>query len=335
MRRRCATQGFTLFDIPRERGGGGVHPQTALLTQFLCGYVDCDLRDVAHCGHGAFVLQWGPTELRKRWADRLGAGDMIGFATTERGGSSLRNVRASAEISHERIRIDGTKRFISRLHEADAFIVTCTVGGELVAVLVDADAAGLIRHDRQQSGLSGWSWGDLEMRAVTVPRSQLICGKARGAFEAHFAYYRPMAAALCLGAAAKVLDRVGEDLHRRKDAGEIEDIRSSAAERAGSAYAQILGAFALVGQAVSCPYGSPEAPVVARAAKALAVQTSRDVLEDLALLLGAAGFEASHPVAKARRDVAAFLYADGMHDALLRSVGYEALAAPSRSRSDK
>lgn len=325
VRRTIAAQGLGLLDLDPQIGGAGHGPVAAVLVHFVCGYADCDLRDVAHAGHGTAILLWGAPSVRAEWSQRLQAGQLVGIAATERGGSSLRNVRATIRRHGDELRVRGGKRFVSRLHDADAFVVFGLLDGQPAAVIVEGDAPGLTRTDRQPLGLAGWTWGDLRFEDVRVPAQHLLTRDGRALFEAHFAFYRPMVAALCLGAAAKVLDSVADSLHDRVTAREIRTIRATAAERAGAAYAQILAGFALTLRAATSPYGHTETVLLARAAKAYAVQTAHDTLEDVALLLGATGFEFGHPVAKARRDVSAFLFADGMHDALLRSVGRSVL----------
>jgi alkylation response protein AidB-like acyl-CoA dehydrogenase len=327
LRRDLSREGLAAIDVPEDQLGAGRSARTALLGQFICGYADCDLRDVAHCGHGALILRWGDEERRALWAKRLREGQLVGIAATERGGSSLKNIACRARRRRGTLEISGRKRFVSRLEEADAFVLFCRVDAELCAVLVDAEAPGLRRQSRHPAGLTGWSWGDLELDRVLVPAADLLTTEGRAAFEAHFAYFRPMAATVCLGAAAKVLDLVAESLGERLRSGEIQTVRPSAAERAGAAFSAILAGFLLTAHAAELPYGSSQATTAARAAKAFAVQSAHDVLEDIALLLGAEGFQSDHPAAKARRDVAAFLYADGMHDALLRSLGRFALRA--------
>lgn len=51
----------------------------------------------------------------------------------------------------------------------------------------------------------------------------------------------------------------------------------------------------------------------------------------LAPLIGAAGFQRTHPIAKARADLTGLRYADGVHDSLYRSGGTSMLAEPDTS----
>ncbi|HEX9359103.1 MAG TPA: hypothetical protein VF933_35500, partial [Streptosporangiaceae bacterium] len=56
--------------------------------------------------------------------------------------------------------------------------------------------------------------------------------------------------------------------------------------------------------------------------------TANAATSDLTLLVGAAGCTASSPLEKARRDLRALLYADGIHDSLYRAAG-RALLTPA------
>lgn len=66
--------------------------QTALsqvLTQFVCGYRDIDLRDATGLGHGALIARHGSLAARQLWIPRLLAGELAGIACTEPHGGSL------------------------------------------------------------------------------------------------------------------------------------------------------------------------------------------------------------------------------------------------------
>ncbi|MFI1916660.1 hypothetical protein [Nocardia sp. NPDC020380] len=62
--------------------------------------------------------------------------------------------------------------------------------------------------------------------------------------------------------------------------------------------------------------------------KAHGIDTTYQAVTELAQLLGAAGYRADSPVAKARRDLGALLIADGIHDTLYRSAGKHHASRP-------
>jgi alkylation response protein AidB-like acyl-CoA dehydrogenase len=88
--------------------------------------------------------------------------------------------------------------------------------------------------------------------------------------------------------------------------------------------AALLGTLAIVrlGEA-----GDVRADLWARIGKAHGVETALAAVDELVPLVGAAGFIAASPLAKARADLAALQYADGIHDSLYRSGGTTLLGA--------
>jgi alkylation response protein AidB-like acyl-CoA dehydrogenase len=134
----------------------------------------------------------------------------------------------------------------------------------------------------------------------------------------HFATYRPWVAATALGGAAAVFDTVTTTLATR----DIDRIRDNALITIGRAHTQLTSA--LMGCAVAehlAEQGDHHAEIWGAAAKAHGVDSAHQATTELALLAGAAGFQADSPIAKTRRDLAGLLLADGIHDSLYRSAG--------------
>jgi alkylation response protein AidB-like acyl-CoA dehydrogenase len=205
-------------------------------------------RDVAHVGDGNLFLRHGSPEQCAFWTPRILGGALVAIAATERqGGSNVRHVRTVLNKQTDRLVINGDKTFISRIEEADAFVVFCRhhETGNLAAICEPADASGIKRRSDHPEGLGGWSRGTLGFNDVAVE----------------------------------------PDVER----------------------------------------GDPRAETWSRSAKAHRVETAHNAAQDVARLLGARGFRAQCVTAKAMRDIRAYLYADGMHDALLRSAGRELL----------
>jgi alkylation response protein AidB-like acyl-CoA dehydrogenase len=90
----------------------------------------------------------------------------------------------------------------------------------------------------------------------------------------------------------------------------------------GRAYAQINAGLLVAFTAERlAETGDAQAEVWGCAVKAHAVDTANATTSDLTLLVGATGCTASSPLDKARRDLRALLYADGIHDSLYRAAG--------------
>lgn len=328
-RRALCERGFGGLDVPERSGGAGLGPREQLMVQVLCGWHDADFRDIAHVGHGNLLLRHGSAEQRAIWTPRLLNGALVAIATTERqGGSNVRRANTILSRLADRLVIRGEKTFVSRIEEADAIVVFCRHDetGDLTAVCVPADAHGVKRQLDCPEGLRGWSWGTLEFDDVAVDPDDVLPGDGAAIFRAHLAYYRPLVAATVVGAAARVWEQAANDLHRRCVSKHIDRVRDSALERLAAAHIALQGALLSAMRAGELvERDDPRAQIWSRSAKAHCVETAYNAAEDTARLLGARSFRAESVTAKALRDIRGYLYADGMHDALLRSAGRELL----------
>ncbi|WP_198586871.1 acyl-CoA dehydrogenase family protein [Glycomyces xiaoerkulensis] len=298
-------------------------PQWQAAAQFLAGYRDLDLREATGTGHGQMILDHAPPDLAAYWRDRLAAGGLVGIAATEaHGGSRIREITTAAVPGADgRWRINGSKRWVSRLTEAEAFVVfTRDPDGSIAAVVVDADSRGLTRQMVDPAGLGGWSWGLLHLDRVAVdPGTHLLGRPGKGAaiFRSHFARFRPLVTACALGAAAGVCDRVRATLATRLATSDLPRVRDNAMIALGQSWAAINAATLLAFHAAR----DGTAGAAPTAGKAHGVDVAVQAVDRLAPLIGAVGFQRSHPIAKARSDLAALQYADGIHDSLYRSAG--------------
>ncbi|WP_316779989.1 acyl-CoA dehydrogenase family protein [Streptomyces sasae] len=312
---------------PSPLGERSVLAATLALAGFVCGWYDLDLRDTVGPGHGRMILRHGSPALRESWARRLTAGALVGIAATERhGGSRLTEITARLMPDAQGWRLTGEKCWVSRLNEAAAFVVFAKdPNGRIQAAVVPADAPGVTRYPETPSGLAGWAWGTLQLHDVHLSGGDVLVmpdGDGERIFREHFAAFRPQVAAIALGAAAGVHTRVLSALQARTGIGLLPRLRDTALVTLGRTQADIQTALlGAVTAARLTAQGSPHADVWARATKVHGVETAYRAVQDLAPLIGAGGFRADSPVGKAKADLGGLLYADGIHDALLRSVG--------------
>ncbi len=267
------------------------------------------------------------TAVRDRWLSRLAAGDLVGIAATERhGGSRIQEITTAALAADGRWLISGEKIWVSRLTEATGLVVFFRDPDERIsAAILDAAAPGLSREPIAPAGLAGWSWGVLRLRQVPIdPASELIGAPSAGlsVFRAHFARFRPLVTATALGSAAGVHTAVAEALSARVRVGVLPRIRDNALIILGRTHAGLTAALLSTLATVRLgEAGDPRADLWARIGKAHGVETALAAVDELVPLVGAAGFTAASPLAKARADLGALQYADGIHDSLYRSGG--------------
>ncbi|MGP3978993.1 acyl-CoA dehydrogenase family protein [Streptomyces sp. 8N114] len=307
-------------------GNGPIGATVAALAQFVCGFHDLDLRDTVGAGHGRMILRHGSGAALDRWAVRLARGELVGVAATERhGGSRLQEITARITPAPGGWSLNGEKCWVSRLCEAAAFVVFCKDPDDRIqAVIVEAAGPGVSRAPETPSGLGGWTWGTLAFQDVHVSEPYRLGGEQGGAgiFREHFASFRPLVAATALGTAAGVHTTVTGTLRARHQIQLLPRLRDTTLVTLGRTAADLNSAFlSAVTSARLTAQDSPQADVWARSVKAHGVQTAHRAVEDLAPLVGASGFRADSPIAKARQDLGGLLYADGLHDSLLRSAG--------------
>lgn len=257
-----------------------------MLGQFICGYVDLDLRDAIGLGHGQLIARHGAPQARQRWIPRLLAGELAGIAVTEpHGGSRPAATRTQAAIGTDGVwLVSGRKTWISRLAEAAVFVVFFRApDGRLAAAAVDASEPGLHRQQLTPAGLAGWSWGILELDAVPLHRQDVLDGDGMVLLREHFARYRPLVTATALGGAAAVFDTAASALAARVASGEVPRLRDSALVTLGRTHAQI--ATALLGAAVAAHFadiGDGDAELWSAATKAHGVDVANQTAAEVA-----------------------------------------------------
>lgn len=300
-----------------------------ILAQFCVGFHDLDLRDATGPGHGAMILNEAGERTASVWRGRLQQGDLVGIAATERhGGSRIREITTSAVRQDGRWRLRGEKCWVSRLAEASGFVVFFRAPeGSITAAVVDASEPGLERELIEPLGLDGWSWGMLRLHDVPVdPANDLLgpAGSGLDVFRRHFGRFRPLVTATALGTAAGVHTFVTDSLAAACRSGTLRRVRDNALIMLGRTYAEINAALlAAISANRLASAGHPSADLVSRTGKAMGVDIAYQATADLAPLLGARGFQRISPIAKARGDLTALLYADGIHDTLYRAGGIE------------
>jgi alkylation response protein AidB-like acyl-CoA dehydrogenase len=318
-KRALHAAGVGAATAPAEAGGGGHRFLVQVGIQFLAGYHDLNLRDAAHVGHGA-VLCHDPDWRGRPELTEVIRGALVGLAATEPADDpSVSGVATMAKPVPGGYEISGQKKWISRIMEADAFVVFARSPEHLAAFYVPADAPGLRRTPVPPAGLTGWSWGELELAGVPVPASAVLGASVGGVavFRRHFTEYRPLVAATCLGAAAACVDAWVEHLVSRGDGGR--ELRGSVGERIGDLRGRVI--LALSGLITGAAHPGGVDGSWSKMVKAQAVQTSLEVARTAARNMGSECFEAKHPVRRIVRDLEAFEHADGSLGPLLADAG--------------
>ena len=169
-KRRLHAAGVGAATAPASVGGGGHRYVVQVGIQFLAGYRDLTLRDVAHVGHGALLAQDPAWHGRPELTGVI-HGALVGLAAAEpatdpQGEEELAAVSTRAMRTPDGWEISGRKAWVSRVLEADAFVVFARSPEHLGAFYVPAGAP---RADRRAGGAPGRRRG----------RPRLVLGRPR------------------------------------------------------------------------------------------------------------------------------------------------------------
>jgi alkylation response protein AidB-like acyl-CoA dehydrogenase len=336
-KRRMHAAGVGAATAPASAGGGGHRFVVQVAIQFLAGYHDLGLRDAAQVGHGA-ILCADPDWHGRPEVAAVVRGALIGLATTEPARESAVDgsldepadgptdgtdvgavtTRATRTAGGGGWRITGRKTWVSRVLEADAFVVFARSPEHLSAFYVPAGAPGMTAIVNYPAGRSGWSSGDLLLDSVAVPASARL-GTAVGGvavFRRHFAEYRPLIAATCLGAAAAAVDSWVEVA--LAEVGDGRTVPGDIVERLGDLRGKVLLALGGLLTGAGRPGGIDGS--WSKMVRARGVRTAIEVVREVAAALadtGAVG-ERAHWVLT---ELTAFEHGDGSTEPLLRSAG--------------
>ena len=330
-KRRLHVAGVGAATAPASVGGGGHRYVVQVGIQFLAGYRDLTLRDAAHVGHGALLAQDPEWHGRRELAAVI-RGSLVGLATTEpatepHGDPELAAVSTRAVRTADGWEITGRKAWVSRVEEADAFVVFARSPEHLGAFYVPSGAAGMsaVPVPRPDGGRSagGWSWGDLVLEKVAVPPTAVIGASVGGVavFRRHLADYRPLVAATCLGAAAAAVDGWVERVLAAPNSGA--GLPGPVVERLGDLRGRVVLALGglFTGAARPGAVDSSWSKMVKAQAVQTAIEVVRAVGHEMETVPGGVPDDALAAVRRARAELTAFEAADGAPAPLLRSTG--------------
>ncbi|GAB2842637.1 acyl-CoA dehydrogenase family protein [Actinocorallia aurea] len=142
--------GFGAVRVPEEFGGSGASVTQLFRLLVELGEADSNLPQIlrAHFGLLEERLHDADGEARERWLKRIGAGAIIGNATTEIGGGALGAVATVLTGDGPTWRLTGTKHYSTGSLYADWIAVLARCGDEAQGfALVPADAPGVTRVD--------------------------------------------------------------------------------------------------------------------------------------------------------------------------------------------
>ncbi|KAA2266546.1 acyl-CoA dehydrogenase [Solihabitans fulvus] len=336
-----AGAGFLAVDVPAEHGGLGRSPAELGELCAAFGGACSALRGLVTVQGmvAAAVLRWGDREQRARWLPALASGARrAAFAATEPGaGTDLSAATTSATPTVGGLRVRGRKLWVTFGAVADVYLVLAALDGKPVAVLVEADRAGVtVEPIGGQLGMRAAHLANLRFDDVVVPQENLVGAPGFGlshVVATALDHGRFTVAWGCVGLAEACLDLAAAHVGRRSQGGvrlaEHETVRAllgrdlveASAARRLCEHAAELRARAdadAIAETVLAKYAA------ARAASALS--------EHAVQLHGAAGCAQDSTVGRFFRDAKVMRIIEGADEPAELRLGEYALRRPGRSR---
>jgi acyl-CoA dehydrogenase len=265
----------------------------------------------------------GTDEQKAQWLSKLASGETIAsFALTEPdSGSDAASLKTRAVRDGDHYVVNGTKRFITNAPQAGIFTLMARTNpdepraGGITAFIVEADTPGISfgKRDRKM-GQKGAHTCDVIFENCRVPACNVIGGKEGVGFKTAMKVLdkgRIHIAAICVGAAQRVLDDALRYAMERKQFGQpIAEFQLVQAMLADS-QTELYAARCMVLDAARKRDAGENVSTEASCAKLFASEMCGRVADRAVQIHGGAGYMADYGVERFYRDVRLFRIYEG------------------------
>ena len=324
--RRYAEMGFLGVNVSADYGGLGLGNVDAFLVLEEFAKVSSAVafpifESVAGPVHA--LAHFGGEELKQRVIPAVCRGEMIvAVAMSEPdAGTALTDLRTRAEVSGDRVVINGAKRWCSGGGHSDAYLVYCRLSDApgakgIGAVFVDKDPPGFTFGEQEQlMGFRGIPDSDLYFDEVSVPVSQIVVPaggfpKLMQAFDLERCGNATMALGQASGALEEALAWVQDRRQFGKPVIEFQAVQLKLAEMAMRVEASRL----LIYRAAQGAEGGLPSILDSSIAKCVANEAAREVTSAGVQLMGGYGYSRDYPMERRMRDAWGWGIAGGTID---------------------
>jgi acyl-CoA dehydrogenase len=312
--------------IPEQYGGLDLTMEEEVLVMFELGKTSPAFRSIigttVGIGSQGIVID-GTDEQKAQWLAKLASGETIAsFALTEPdSGSDAASLKTRAVRDGDHYVVNGTKRFITNAPQAGIFTLMARTNpdepraGGITAFIVEADTPGISfgKRDRKM-GQKGAHTCDVIFENCRVPACNVIGGKEGVGFKTAMKVLdkgRIHIAAICVGAAQRVLDDALRYAMERKQFGQpIAEFQLVQAMLADS-QTELYAARCMVLDAARKRDAGENVSTEASCAKLFASEMCGRVADRAVQIHGGAGYMADYGVERFYRDVRLFRIYEG------------------------
>ena len=340
LRQAAKDMGLFGFALPEQFGGLGLSMEREARLVFELGYTSPAFRSMFGTNNGIaghVTMLGGTPDQKSRLLPRIASGDWTAsFALTEsEAGSDPASLVSTAVRDGDEYVINGHKRWITNAPLADVFYVFArTTPGSvgpagISCLLVERNTPGLTvgPRDKKMGQAGAWT-AELHFDNVRVPASNLIGEKEGDGYRVAMsclAHGRIHVAALCVGAAQRLVDEMVEFARNRKQGpnhiSEYQLVQGLIADCVTEMYA----ARAIVLESARAFDAGTDMKIGPSAAKYFASEAVGRIADRAVQVHGGAGYMRGVPVERFYRDVRLFRLYEGTSQIMQVIIGRAAL----------
>jgi alkylation response protein AidB-like acyl-CoA dehydrogenase len=321
-----AGHGFLGINVPEALGGLGLGNLDALIVLEEFGKISSAVAFPVFescVGPVRAIERFAPGELKQRIVPRVCRGEIVvAIAMSEpAAGSALTDLTTRAEISGDRIVLNGTKRWCSGGGHADGYVVYCRMSDApgakgIGAVYVEKDAAGLSFGKREAlMGFRGVPSSDLFLDQCAVPLANIVvpAGGFKRLMEA-FDLERCGNATMALAQASGALEDVVRYVQERRQFGKPIVEFQAVQLRLAEMQIKVDAARLLIWRAACNAEAGLPSVLESSMAKCFANEIAREVTGHAVQLMGGYGYSREYPMERRLRDAWGWGIAGGAID---------------------
>ncbi|RUU32401.1 acyl-CoA dehydrogenase family protein [Mesorhizobium sp. M6A.T.Ce.TU.016.01.1.1] len=328
--RECGRRGLFALAVPSKHGGLGQPLADRIRWHRELGGISPSLQSVLTVHEMAVyaIVRFGGSALADRWLPVLATGDCPGaFALTEpTGGSDFADIRTTATLEDEGIRLDGTKSWISSGLRAGLIVVFAGTGQGPAAYCLPGDTAGLSRlPSPAMTAFGAASLATLELRGCVVDPNHRLGPPGLGLIRVAMGCLsvgRVLVASGALGVAAAASAELAVHANGRLVGGRPLATYQAVEQAMVDAHVRIQSGLLLTREAAEAVDDrAPEAVRRAIVAKLAATDAALKTAHDAARLQGAAGLTVDAAVSRYAAQAQVYSIVEGSADALTSALG--------------
>ncbi|MFI0227487.1 acyl-CoA dehydrogenase family protein [Streptomyces lydicus] len=308
--RKMGAKGMLCAEVPQAYGGVGVGSrENGELTAYV-GSLCSSLRSIMTSqGIAASTIQrFGDREQRKRYLAELTGGKLAAVAFSEpEAGSDLAAMQTRIRPDGDEFVLDGEKKWVTGARYADLLLVLVRHGDDAAAVVVPTDTPGVhIEPVADPLGCRAAGHSQVRFDQVRLPVPRVLGGGGQSLsllFTTALSYGRMSVAWGCVGILRACLSAATGHAKRRVQSGKpLAEHQLVAGHLADLLVAERTSAQACEAASRSWESASPDMIVAAVLAKHVSAGHAARGAATAVQVLGSAGSQDGHAVARAYRD---------------------------------